>query len=131
MVRDRHDGQFTQPASRQRPSASSDDTEILPTSPSRVPTAIDIPPGPNFLLAKPPRDEAPFEACPPPHRHNIIARPTATPQAGLRSSKFMVQRLVDTSAHGILTLRCEIVFYAVPEDEDDDEDGDGNYEPPF
>jgi len=130
MLRDRHDGQFTQPASRQRPSASSDDTEILSTT-SRTPTTINIPPGPNLLLAKPPRDEAPFEASPPPHRHNIIARPTATPQAGLRSSKFMVQRLVDASPHGVLTLRREIVFYAVPEDEDDDEHGDGDYEPPF
>lgn len=130
MLRDRHDSQFTQPASRQRPSASSDDTEILSTT-SRTPTTINTPPGPNFLLAKPARDKPPFEASPPPHRHNIVSRPTATPQAGLRSSKFMVQRLVDTTPHGVLTLRREIVFYAVPEDEDDDEDGDGDYEPPF
>jgi len=131
MLRDRHDSQFTQPASRQRPSTASDDTEILSTSPSRAPTTINIPPRTYFLLAKPARDESPFEASPPPHRHNIVSRPTATPQAGLRSSKFMVERLVDTTPHGVLTLRREIVFYAVPEDEDDDEDGDGNYEPPF
>jgi hypothetical protein len=127
VVGKRHDGQFAQPPSGQRPPEPSHDAKVLPSR--RV--AIYVPPWSDFLLAEPARDEPPFEACPPAHGYDIIARSTATPQAGLLCSKFMIQCFVDASPHGVLTLRSEIVFYSVPEYEDDDEDGDGDYEPPF
>lgn len=43
----------------------------------------------------------------------------------------MIQRFINTSAHGVLALASEIMFDAVPENEDDGKDGDGNDEPPF
>jgi hypothetical protein len=122
-----HDSQLAQPPSRQRPPEPSHDAKVLASG--RV--AIYIPPWSDFLLAEPARDEPPFEACPPTHGYDIIARSTATPQAGLLCSKFMIQCFVDASAHGVLALRSEIVFYSVPQYKNDDEDGDGDYKPPF
>jgi hypothetical protein len=42
----------------------------------------------------------------------------------------MIQRLVDATAEGVLTLRGEIVLDTVPQHHDDDEDRDGDDEVP-